>query len=672
MANATKGGFLAKSGGILGPVVGAIIGVLLIVGAIVTDEMTSKKSQVNNAARMVGDRLRSNDEQEQPDSMPAPSQVGHALRPSMEYRQDLPRAVDSMLQLPMAWEVRIAAPEEDIFATYGSSGQGWTPDDFATARRENSERIQGEFADWDHNGDGSISRAEFESGRSGDPEDDFNRLDKNGDGFLTVPDEITPQQFRDMNWEQHDHHITKKVYIRFRSEGAAQIFAFGEPQNFRVVVAPERMEVRLSWDAPTADNLPPDLGYFIERHAPLTVDARRRQYAQDIAAHTRLQNEWDQRRDRWLDSTAILNDRGEPDPNGSPDEESRTFRQAVPRARWETAYVAWSAAQGQPDPQPVAPPPPTAWEVVAGPIQSTDYVDNTFELGMSYRYAVRAVTKSVLLRGTPSVDFGNDFKASEQIEAASPPVLIRNRIAMGVQGFQMNAGTIRLSQWMALRGETTTWYRITVIANVDTDANREVGGNYSLRDLTSRDATMHDVDGNEADAVALLPENIRIDFTTGFRFLGRPEAGFLLEHPDHGTFELTRATREAATETPTSDGLDNPMEVRLLAVASGARSGTFEVMRWKRVGGDWYRVVLNAQNVASGAAVGREVSLASPGAGVVVYDNAGREVPAATLSDAAFREATVDLRAGTFDGVDGRVAIVGGKRFDLFATLFAE
>lgn len=674
MANATKGGVLAKSGGILGPVLGAVIGVLLIVGAIMTDEIATRKSEVTNAQRVVDDRLRRGDVEQQPEALPTPAHVAAALRPRPEPRQELPMLVTSMNELPIAWTVNIAAPEVDVFARYSSDGQTWTREEFTTARREVGGRITGSFEDWDRNRDDAISRQEFDQGPRGNADEEFRKRDLDGNGRLEAPAEITEQELRDMDWSQQGW-VEIDDYRRFVAEGPAKIYNFGDPADFRVVVDPARMEVRLSWSPPSAENLPPDLKYTIERYAPLTVEARRRQFAQDISEHQRRLSEWDGRRDRWLDSTAVLNDRGEPDPNGTPDADGRTFRAVVQAVRRDAAYVAWSNAKGEPDPQPVAPRQPTDWEVVNNvPVQETEYVDNTFELGVSYVYAVRAVTESILLKGTPSNDLGGGLQGSDRVESTSAPVLIRNRISMGLRGVAGDSGTIQLTQWLAVRGaeNETSWYQISVITPVDTGANRAVGGNYSMRDLADRSVKMSDVDGREANAADLLAQNARVDFTTGFSFLGVPSAGFLLEHPEYGNFELTRATRDAAAEIPSSDGMENPTEVRLLAVASGARSGTFEVMRWTRVGESWYRVVLTARDVSAGGAVGRQVSLASPGSGVVVYDSAGRQVAANVLGGADFREATVDLGAGTFDGVEGRVAIVGGKRFDLFATLFVD
>jgi hypothetical protein len=66
--------------------------------------------------------------------------------------------------------------------------------------------------------------------------------------------------------------------------------------------------------------------------------------------------------------------------------------------------------------------------------------------------------------------------------------------------------------------------------------------------------------------------------------------------------------------------------------------------------------------------VGRPVNLASPGEGVEIYDSADKLV----RSNADFAGQTVDLSAGSYDGLTGRTAKVGGKEFDIFATLYVE
>jgi hypothetical protein len=116
--------------------------------------------------------------------------------------------------------------------------------------------------------------------------------------------------------------------------------------------------------------------------------------------------------------------------------------------------------------------------------------------------------------------------------------------------------------------------------------------------------------------------------------------------------------------------MDNPAEVRMLAVGRGGSPATFEISRWHKVGDDWFRAVLLHRGVAKDSRIGREVDLASPSADVIVYDSSGQRL----LDGARARLAgqKVNLTAGNFDGVNGRLAKVGGVEFDFFATLYVN
>jgi hypothetical protein len=135
-----------------------------------------------------------------------------------------------------------------------------------------------------------------------------------------------------------------------------------------------------------------------------------------------------------------------------------------------------------------------------------------------------------------------------------------------------------------------------------------------------------------------------------------------------GDVVLPKETRGDPTAVSDPAGLENPIEVRMLAAKNGGSPAFFDVMRWHNIGGKWYRVVLTTKGVATGSAVGRKVNLASPGEGVEIYDSADKLV----RSSADFAGQTVDLSAGAYDGLSGRTAKVGGKEFDIFATLYVE
>ncbi len=667
MAKQTKGA-MAQYGSMLGPVAGGVIAVLLIVGAVMTDKVSEHETSLRQINQTVQNRLDDSQTTQPTPELPAPLAVNRSLNPREGGARDLPVPVDGLRRYPVSWDVSIEAGALGIFdrldvdQTNGlseaefRSWEGYDPNDNAR-----------QFRHYDRNGDGVIDRNEF----ANPPErpKTFDELNANGGEYLDAPGEITQSQLEAMDHDQ-DGRVSRADYEKYLREGPPKLFDLPLPANLRVELDPIRMEVQIAWEAGSAGGVPEDLEYWIFRRSPEARERQMAEYRRRINEHEKLLNEWTSRMNAWLRQTAKVNAQGQPDPNGADHPEGKTWGEVVQGVQQRRAMYATATG----DKELTFPQQPPEWEPVAR-TTGTTFVDRSFDLGVTYTYAIRATTSATLRRGSnfELVSFGEEAekrKATALVIQQSPPVLARNRIEVAWQGAIGSAGSVRLTQWLRLQGQGgVSWYRISIVeSRLDPADTPSVGGEYTIAQLTARDATLTDAEATPAGTVAeVLPADMRVDFRTGYTFIRGGGRGFVLNHPEYGDMFLPRATSTPGSVFPSPVGLNNPAEVRLLAMKESG-SAIFEVSRWHAVDGDWFRVVLTQTDVASGAIVGRDVNLASPGSGVRIFDTGGQLV----RSNAKFQGQTARLSCGPYQGVQDRVAKVGGAEFDLFGSLYVE
>jgi hypothetical protein len=181
MANQSKGGALAKYGSILGPVAGVIVGVLLIAWAVMTDDVREKRQQLDGLVSEVSNRLASQAPTRDLPAFPGAEQVSNALRPDDHWDRQVPASAVELRRLPMNWDVRIDAPEEDFFDRFAGEKGYWIQTDFYDAKDYDPQRVQGEFGDYRKSNPDRLTRQEFEAGPIGDADAQFDALLKTGD-----------------------------------------------------------------------------------------------------------------------------------------------------------------------------------------------------------------------------------------------------------------------------------------------------------------------------------------------------------------------------------------------------------------------------------------------------------------------------------------------------------
>lgn len=662
-----KSGGLAQYGSILGPVAGLLVALVLIAVAVFTDSVSKLKDELTGQNQRVSTALSSKDVMTEAPNLATPDQVSSALTADKGGADRVPRNVDALLKTPISWDVRIEAGEQDEFDQYDENqDKYWDEREFRATPYYSGPAPRNDFKKWDKDSDGKISRSEH-STPPGNPEEIFtNQLDKDGNGHIDES-EMSAAEIKKMDFDQ-DSKVTLDEYKRYDAGERPEFYNIGDPSGVTAVFDQAKMQITISWEPPTQTDLPPDLKYLILRRAPETVEKRQKEYGKRVLEYQNLLKAWEGRRDAWLNTAAMVDAKGDPDPNGSavPD---KTFKQVLTRSKWDAAFALWAERSGSADPKPREPERASEWEFVTETTQTT-HDDNTFDLDVTYTYAVRAVTGKELFKGIP-FEVYESYKSSKRISQDGHPVLVRNRIEMSWQSGSEGGGTVLLTQWVNIRDAgNVNWYRISIIVTVDPD-NVDVGKEYTVAELLNLNVSMSTADGTPATPKEVLPADLKVNFNTRSRFEAKLGANFLIKHTEFGDFELTRDTKAPAAVIPDATGMDNPAEVRLLGLSPKAKSGFFEVRRWHKVGEAWYLVIQRGK-VDAGKTVGREVSMSAPGADVEVRDSAGAVVSAAVLRGAEFKDQTVNLAVGTFDGVDKRVAKVDGKEFDLFATLYVE
>ena len=648
MAKEEQSNSLAKIAPVGAPLLGAVLAVAFIAAVLMTSSVSENRDQLQQTISTVSSRM-TDTEVEAPDWGEIP--LAEAVPASL---QDAPKNgwkpgdAKPVLTLPLLWQVELTPPDADYFEENDLNRDGfWTKEEFSrTGPYTNPDRAK--FENWDRNKDGQISREEYDNPPASESEN-FAKADVNGDGVLTSPNEITEQEAYDWDRQdpvtgEYDGKINLDEYTKRWDPREER--DLGAVSNVRVSVDPTSMEIVVSWDEPQVDSIPEDIAYYIERFAPETYEERKSAYRIKVTKYMEALTAWNKRFDAWWN---------EPAPEGAKSRKELFSR----RPDAEVQYVADTS-----DTKPIEPKEPGAWEPVTDSADAlasgTEYRDTSFIPGATYTYAVRMVTQKPV-RDQPKVrdlaGLGSSWNGyPDRVQQQGQPVLVRNRIEMRWKSQAGQTGTVTLAKWHRI-GED--WYKVRVTQTLE--ANDSVGGEYSKNTLEDMDGELIDVNGT-ATSLEILPDDDKVDLSTGFSYITNASRGFLLNSRELGDFELPSATKQEPAEKDDAAGKDNPIEVRALTVKNGGKEGMFEVTRWHKVGDEWLRVVWRGM-VKKDGDVGGEVNLASKGKNVTVWDDSGEEVTKKL-------EGTVDLAAGTYDDLDGRTVVVGGERFDLFGTLY--
>ncbi|MCB9934891.1 MAG: EF-hand domain-containing protein [Planctomycetes bacterium] len=649
MAQAKSTGALAQYGPVLAPLAGVALALIFIVAAVMTSGIDEGSDKLSGTLQSVRKQLDSTKAEPPKDPIPLADNVSAALEPRQGEDWKAPEGSKKLLALPIEFSIVMDGPKPDEFNQFDENKDGfWDPREWGESPHSIDPGEKGKFENWDRDKDGLISRKEYDDPPTNAAEQ-FDALDTNDDKRLRAKDgEITQQEEHDWDRSPFDGEIDFSEYER-RYEPHEEV-EFGPVSGVEAKIDPATMEILVTWQDPGVAKVPKDLTFLIERRAPQTVAKRRSAHSKKVAEYLEKDRQWEARFNKWWnDSTA--------------DDTGKTRKQKWPRQA--QAQEQYEKETG--DSRPVQPEEPSEWEVVNW-VTGNEYRDSSFDLDVTYTYAVTMATKSDADRGQrySKKEGWNIFP--DRTAADGHPVIVRNRVEMKWSGAAPPNGTISLVTWHKVtENDVNSWYRVQVTEAFGPD-NPNIGGKFKLTDLKSRGVKMFDIAGAEVNAAVLLPADTEIDFSTDFKFVTTTSKGFLLGSSKVGDFELPKASQQAATpDAPAST--DNALEVRCLAIKSGAKEGTFELTRWTKVGEQWLRVLWTG-SVGSGKEVGGQINLDSPGSGVTVWDAAGNEVKAGDLKK--FKDHTVDMKAGTFEGLKDRTVTVGGSDFDLFGTLYKD
>lgn len=707
MAKETRGDSLAKLGPVAGPVLGVVLAVAFIATAVLTNPISEQESELRASIQRIDQKLESS---ERTDVEDYDAPLVDSVRESLTVRDAdygrPPATVDRMTNLPIEWFIHVQGPEVDEFTEFDSGNKGyWTEEDFRRTpyfRDSEPDDPRGSFSEWDTDDDGQISRAEYND----PPVDDdirWDELNKDGNKVLDV-DEIGPEQLRKWDRYPYDDEIDRDEFGRRNEPQASR--NFGPAANVRTYFDPRTMQFVTSWEAPALENLPEDMSYLIWRHAPETIEDRRRAWRETMGEHVAEERAWETEHfnpwrrnvseayaeehslmtttgfrrhfasleaETWYESVNTNEYRrhvGLPEIPEDVDEAARAQIESESRDRLDEVFRAIQTAE------PVPPPEPDEWELVTdAPITGTEYRDSNVEFGVTYTYAVQMGSEAhpptrVVADETEIFEtlegISEYFVFEHRTPASTPPVRAQNRVSIAYRGGATAASTLALTTWYRHDDEgSVTWYRMRVTGQFEADD--DIGAEYSFAQLEERDAVLIDVSGAETAIGNVLGSDIgSVDFSTGFRYEGRAGGEVIMSSRDMGDGVIP--TRDdSAPEAPSPIGMENPVEVRALAVRSGGQSAMFELTRWHLAGdGEWLRVVMRRE-VESGADVGTRAGLSGD---VQVFDATGNELTGADLQ--AYGDEEVDFTVGNFGGLEGRTVIVGDQRFDLFDTLYVE
>lgn len=652
MATETKPNPVAQFGPIGAPALGALLLIGFIVAVQFSGSMSEEQGKLQKAAKDVNSRLGLGTAGLPPSGMPKVTSVIDMVTPDERKTYTPVPGEAKIANLPVVIKVEVEGREEDEFELYDEDKNGfWDEKEFRATPYYGQPGRVGKFVEWDNNPkDNRISRAEYNLPPK-DEEELFASLDKDGNGRLTAPDEISRQDL--LNWDEDFDDAISLQEFKDRNKPKEWV-DLGPVKSVGVTVDLEKMEIVVSWEAPDLATMPPDATYLIERFSPETVEARKKEYGRRVAKYTEDLTRWEAAFDKWWNAPSD----SDPEKTNKDVESNRT-----------KALAAFKAIS----PEPIKPEEPAAWERYAE-ATGTEFRDVGFETDASYTYAVRMLTAKPLKRGVKHDMVFNDKKASARVVQPTHPVRVPNRVVMSWNGAAgANQVNIVLTRWYRYGlGQESVWYKVSMLEKVDNVGSPTLGGDYSAAQLKDRDGKATKAGETEAaDLPTLLAGGAKINFSTGFRFVSNTNAGTILNHSELGDYELPRATRAPMPAQP-APSTASTLEVRVLAMTNTANArnidASFEITRWHQVGDNWYRVVLTRKKVKLGEEAGASLDLNSAPAGVDVFDSSGNKLNAAAIRN--LKAGTVDLTAGKFDGLDGRDVKVGADKLDIFGTLY--
>lgn len=657
-------GALAKFGPIGAPALGAILMIAFIAIAFMAGDVDTAQTTLVSKATALNSRVESKKNAMDKPALPDVKETGVALGPEDRERwAGAPESAEAKtIDLPLRWVLEVESPELDEFQKYDEDkSKYWDEDEFRRASKD------GEFAEWDKDGDGKISREEFEDPPVG-REDRFKELDVNGDGVLTEG-EISAEDVETYDRSNpRDGKVTLEEWLDTTPKAE---FDLAAPTVVDVRFDAKKMEIVVTWTEGDMADKAPDLGYIIERYSPETLKERQDAYGALQLKHTQKLRDWKSKFEEWW-KTDAKDEEGNPvtDSDGNP----QTWKELYPRRRdAEDIFIKTT-------PRPVSPPKPSDWEVVNldAPINGTEYRDTKFKLDVSYRYAVRAATRETLKPGVSPDKEVEGLQLSARVEQTAPPIRIRDQVEMAFGGRAgSDAAYIDLKRWHRLKtmpdGAETAWVRVKVRLLLDLETNSngvdigDVYGASALKDLKAEFI----VGGQKTDAGwDLLDSGEKVDFTTDWRLDAIGGDFFvLINREDRSlTFDLPADTRKpmAETEAPTSD---NPLQV---SVYASSRSGAvLHVSRWVQVENEWYRV-LHIADVKKGKNVGATVKLSEIAGNddFKVFTSGNKELSSSDVKDLG--DVEVVMEVGEFKGVKGRTLLVGDHVVDLFGVLYLD
>jgi hypothetical protein len=657
MATEKKSNALAQYGPIAAPVLGVVLAVVFIAAALATSNVSASTDALSDASEKTRKQLDSKTATPPPGGeIPLADSVTNTFKRDFTNDWTANPGNRKLLGLPIKWEVTMEAPIGDLFSQMDENVDNYIdtiefqrnmPDEWRGTLKET-------FNNWDRvddagnaKPDGLINRKEFDDPPTDDSER-FVALDKDGDGSLTSKaGEATEAEVQAWDRYPFDGKISPQEYSdRYKPHEEVDL---GAVENVAARADSATMEIVVTWDDPALAAKPSDLSFMIMRRAPETVAKRQSDYRRKMGEFGPKEREWFDKFDKWYSDPAV-------------DAEGKTNKQKYPNK------LEAQKAFAQIVPRPIAPQEAKEWELVTvTPVTGNEYRDKSFDMDVTYTYAVYMATQKFPKREQKARTDENYpgwfFYDGEPSVAAGHPVLVRNRTEINYSGTSGEKVNLTLTKWWK-QEEPPTWYRVTITESVAPDDT--VGGTYKLADLRSRNVAMKDAAGAELNAAELLPADVSIDFSTGFTFI-IPQKGAVLTSRATGDFWIPTETKSPPTVPQGTASTDDALEVRCMTLTQGAKEATFELTRWTKAESGWLRVVLTVK-AKNGAEVGADVNLGKLGSDVAVYDDAGKKLSASDIKNG--KDITVDMKAGTFDGFEGRTLTVGGDTFDLFGTLY--
>lgn len=656
MATEQNDSALAKFGPIGAPILGVVVAIGVIAGVFLTSGLGEKQDKISLALQNLNSKL---------DSTGPTQDIGNeipnaaAVKAAMDQRAPngwagAPKS-KSMLQLPMLWRLKLPEGTLTEFQKFDKDRNlHWDEYEFAETPYAKMGGRMGQFKEWDKNGDKLISEAEYKL----PPLDDdqvFDGLNKNGGDYLDETeiskDDILKWDWPDAN-NEYDGRISRQEFAD--RDKPKPIRNLAAASDVKVVEDREKMEIVVTWTEPSGADIPEDQSFFIYRLAPETVEKRKAEHRQRVLRYSERLRAWQRARDAWWDE---MIDVADPANAGGTIKKRRST--TMPGQNKDSAYEAAGNAM------PVVPEEPSDWELVTEtPITGSEYRDSTFEGGVTYTYRVHTATTKLLLRGQKPASTIGTWKLAEPAIQTSQPVMVAVRTWVEYVGSSGDNVNLRLTRWHRVvndEGDHDGWYRFIIEVQVASDSS--VGGKYRMAEMRGFKLKVLNSAGIDANP-AELNAKTEVDFATGWAFRLRSSGKVRLDGNSLGTYELPEESREPAVNLPSATGKVNPLEVRLLA--SNRTAAAFHLTRWHRAGGAWYRVELTHTGVAAKGEVGRVVELGKAGSDVKVFDSTGKQVT--DLSKLAGE--SVDMKAGTYDGMDKRNFKVDGATIDIWGVYY--